>query len=1104
MKLSKIQAIAFGLIWIIIFAIFVVWNGRIVEAQQQEVCCEQTNDGGTCVYTDQSNCKPGTQVSAQSCEQTSFCQTGCCVDTISGGCFESTSKAACGAVNGAVWTSGSCNNVAACQSGCCQLGNSCQFITQQQCNLLQQQYPSLQGQDIWNEQIGDEASCQSICTGAAEGCCVDGNGVCNYGAQSTCITSGQTNPDGSIGFFQNTYCSSSSLQCACQPHATKKCIPERGDEVYWIDGCGNYEGVAESCDFDTGTMCGEASGSAKCESLDCKDTFDWQNNPHDPRMGQLRAHGESWCAYESGVGGYRDRPGSRHYRGYCFAGKEFIEECRNFREEVCVQSNYQKNGKTYQNGQCIFNDVFDIGVPQIVSTVPRGMKFWSGENKEAVPELDPTEVCSNRTTSCTILWVKKNRFDDWDCQENCECEEDNKFITDAAFYCKAAGDCGADVNILNKESKDGLEIRWSGYSHGPKPINVKQLFWDEVKKYGVFGGMLKLSGFLSDAKYNPWNGHWDAKYAEVITYTFTGVLTAAGLTYLAVVSWAGISAAFTAVGFSAAAGVYAGVIAAGAAKLVAGVMALLGETIGGTIAAALCFNPITCIIGALLIVFGLAKLLTKIVQWIIGDAKVKTKTVTVTCKPWQAPAGGEYCDQCRNPSFEKSVVGLDSAPYQICNEYRCKSLGAACEIVNEGTNDVECVWTNKNDVNAPKISPWTEILPKNFTTSLTGNGYYIRPIDSTKTKIPPLTLLSFGIRTDEASRCKWMPSSTPGWDEMTNVFGDFYYRQQHNMTILTAGNMSYAFYLRCEDLNGNQNGADYAIQFETSNEPDLTAPVISWAQPASGSYVMNGKKEEIIQLGMNEPIESCRWSFNELAFGQMSNNQSFKCEDEFMDTLQYQCFGLLTGIEEGKSKSYFIKCRDIAGNINQQSYLWPNGYILSGSLPLQIVQTAPSGNLYFNDIKLYAKTSGGAEGGKAVCSYQDSSFMPGSVKFSQTGGSEHYQNQKLNMGNYNYFVRCNDVAGNEANTTISFQVTSDTDAPVIMQVYFDADKIYMVTNEDSSCEWGKEIFGFGQGKDMETADGKTHSFSADDGVKYFVRCADSFGNINDGRWVSLW
>ena len=83
------KALASFEIALLIFAIFAIAfllsdSLPVVEAAEQKVCCEKTNSGGWCVFTEQSNCDSDYRISATSCESTSYCKQGCCFDSDEG------------------------------------------------------------------------------------------------------------------------------------------------------------------------------------------------------------------------------------------------------------------------------------------------------------------------------------------------------------------------------------------------------------------------------------------------------------------------------------------------------------------------------------------------------------------------------------------------------------------------------------------------------------------------------------------------------------------------------------------------------------------------------------------------------------------------------------------------------------------------------------------------------------------------------------------------------------------------------------------------------------------------------------------------------------
>ena len=161
----------------------------------------------------------------------------------------------------------------------------------------------------------------------------------------------------------------------------------------------------------------------------------------------------------------------------------------------------------------------------------------------------------------------------------------------------------------------------------------------------------------------------------------------------------------------------------------------------------------------------------------------------------------------------------------------------------------------------------------------------------------------------------------------------------------------------------------------------------------------------------------------------------------------FSCGGIFTGIAQGAGQqtTYYTRCIDTAGNQMQQGY----PIVLKGSNQLKIAQSGPSGTIYNNNVTLSVATSEGAESGKARCSYKDQNYGFGLLEFFNTGGVMHTQTlTELLRGQYKYYIECEDVAGNNANTLIGFDVDVDTIAPKILQVYSSGELIYVITDEN--------------------------------------------------------
>ncbi|MBI2673531.1 hypothetical protein HYX19_04680, partial [Candidatus Woesearchaeota archaeon] len=205
--------------------------------------------------------------------------------------------------------------------------------------------------------------------------------------------------------------------------------------------------------------------------------------------------------------------------------------------------------------------------------------------------------------------------------------------------------------------------------------------------------------------------------------------------------------------------------------------------------------------------------------------KTKTEDIVVTCSPWVAPEGGSDCEKCNKGPLK-------------CSEYRCRSLGQTCKLINTGTSNEKCVNVAPNDVTSPIISPWKEAITPDYqnieqiTNERGEKGYRIVPL------IKPFTPITLGIKTNEPAQCKYGLNHSIRYDKMADTFfGDSLYDYNHTLTFslpseltqdqvlkLTNGGI-FNLYIRCKDASGNANERDYFIRFQIDKSPDLTPPV---------------------------------------------------------------------------------------------------------------------------------------------------------------------------------------------------------------------------------------------------------------------------------------
>lgn len=184
--------------------------------------------------------------------------------------------------------------------------------------------------------------------------------------------------------------------------------------------------------------------SAPCPNLQCKKTESFQNS--------AKRHGESWCVYDALVGRGTDYVGSRQFLHSCLNGQEVVDECRDYREELCTDEIVPHKGEPYSKGVCRTNRWYDcaqqtsaeactdksqrdcswfgsLWTPKKCHPVAKpGFRFWLGEN---------AAVCSEAN------------------EESLGFPYPRSYGHSALLYCQRMGDCGHYRNIADVITKGG-------------------------------------------------------------------------------------------------------------------------------------------------------------------------------------------------------------------------------------------------------------------------------------------------------------------------------------------------------------------------------------------------------------------------------------------------------------------------------------------------------------------------------------------------------------------------------------------------------------------------------------------------------------------------
>ena len=758
---------------------------------------------------------------------------------------------------------------------------------------------------------------------------------------------------------------------------------------------------------------------------------------------------------------------------------------------------------------------------------------------------------------------------EWECVGNCQCLEKN-YLESMNTVCRSLGDCGAWYNIEGKKNCDGFVENLDGNVESvtsdfeicdnlPEFTELKRIsrsqgdkieFWNANKasliglslagvwSWWTHGAMTYeafTSGFMSGVSGLSYfdlgaggNNYWMGNVAESFgTSTFVGesilkgpLPNPSGWSFTTGKSFSTIGIDKEAINVLSDKGVisisnngeFANVISdasldtADQAIVDAGFnKAYTGEgikTFNAPDPGAISTEGIGSGIMQAVSVYMTVRLIAGLIDTFLSDEK--TEVITIGCNPWQAPVGGDSCELCQED-------GKD------CSEYRCKSLGQNCKLVNEGSLDEKCISSDVNDVNPPYVTVnkedivWLTDSVDNINdiTEIVGRGFEITQ------EIAPFTAVTLVVDTNEFAQCKYDVDHSMPYEEMTQYFGTSSYVKNHNLTFSLPGVLAepqalqltnggeYQIYVKCQDGNGNANEADYYAKFSIQKGPDFTPPVIELTSIANGAYAPAGINATAFSVYVNEPSD-CKWDDTNVAYEDMYND--FFCDDSILPTTSlyyglYECTTVLTGIEDQRENKYYFRCKDQPNaqesdrNRNMESY----EFSLKGTTELKITSVFPDDEeLKFSSPVLKIVTSGGAFGnGNSVCGYNfDDPDYESSIEFLNTNNSVHEQPLfNLSAGEYDIYINCADIAGNKANETAEFSIIVDTYPPQLLQVYTSPGILHIEMDEASTCEYDvSSSFLYGSGIQMTGVMTTGHTASIE-GDTFHIMCSDSFGNI---------
>ena len=816
------------------------------------------------------------------------------------------------------------------------------------------------------------------------------------------------------------------------------------------------------------------------------------------------------------------------------------------------------------NNQCYVKRInvddgfkFDVCLPKY----PRGRDL-TGEG---------SDYCSFASQTCTVVDQKvfdsDGDFIGWENVINGECQEVG-FTQQMNDFCISLGDCGAQVNIVGKGTNsysvdEAPRISWNSYVKNSVPVEGQRAGPQSLDQLGIpraalvpgepeaegtlaesLGGIGTYAGGLGTiiqaGYFADWfflEGFGSAFQAPVLdnvvisaglsvesmASTTLGAIGTALSAFSIGLSVGGIAAELfglegQASGITSAAGAVGGLVGSGTIGKIAGkIQGLFGGTSGGTGAAAGAAGGAGGLFSAAAAAAMWAAVfavVAAVVLKVLGIGDTREIDVTFSCLPWEAPNGGEFCSECNGD------------PLKPCTQYRCESLGQACKLLNEDTENPSCE-SVVDDKKPPIIS--IGVIEEGFEfNNESGLGVSVRREGGNC--IPEFRPVLFTLETDEPAQCKFdfNEKDFEGMSEYpiegnaytTNHTFSFFMPSLSSLDVYDlTGDIRKMFgdmdmHVKCQDYYGDITPREYSVNFCVESGPDLTPPLIVGTIPGNNGFIKFGETKSNLTVFLNEPSE-CRYDrVAEKAYDDMG--EVMDCETELvqLESLGWTCKDEVLGLDESEN-SIYIKCKDQPWfkntinesnrNVNSEDFVFT---LQKSESELKIDSILPSGNVESGfqpaSVDFEVRTSGGAQDGISTCTYSFDGNQTST--FFETSSRVHKQSfNQLFGGEYNLHVECVDVAGNVAREINEFEIDLDENPPQIVRAFKEGAQLIVLTDEESECYYDLNscIYDVDNATSMTTVFSEDHRTLWEPGLTYHIKCIDIWGNAPNECSIKL-
>jgi len=493
MRLNKKNFILVGFVLALgILFLLLINTNNVAAVGEATRCCERTVGGAWCQDSPPAECNDDFRSAPTSCESTSYCRLGTCIDSQEGTCLENTPERVCEDSNG-VWDGRDSGDISQCQLGCCLVGDQAAFVTQTRCKKLSSDFGL---ETNFRSDIRSEVECIASASPKVKGACVldtESERTCRLLTKKECLDlKAGSSEETSIEFHEGFLCSAETLGTNCGPTEKTTCV-ENKDAVYFVDSCGNLANIYDASKIkskeywseikEIGESCNPDSsnaGSSSCGNCNyllgstCKAFERGNSQTVRPQVGDFVCadlsceykgktyqHGETFCADSSGID--ESLPGSEYFRAVCYNAEITIEACSAFRSETCIEDNI--NG--FNVAACRVNKWQDCVVQDnqadCENTDKRDCQWREGESllksEKGTPlvvdedgKLVQKEKNDKRSDGASCLPINAPGFDFWNAEgeaeelcliasEDCIVKFEKKPLLGTGWDCKENCEC---------------------------------------------------------------------------------------------------------------------------------------------------------------------------------------------------------------------------------------------------------------------------------------------------------------------------------------------------------------------------------------------------------------------------------------------------------------------------------------------------------------------------------------------------------------------------------------------------------------------------------------------------------------------------------------